>query len=261
MKGVSVDIYFLIFACVFLFFILIFFLVIFFNHYRNKQRRNLLEKEELKTAFRNTLLQSQLEIQEQTFNDISQEIHDNVGQVLSLAKVQISIMNESDDISKESLTEVKHNISHAINDLRNIAKSLNSDRIRSTNIHAAVISEVERINKSKIICIQFDTAGDEAEINDQKKLILFRIIQESLQNIIKHAQATEVTIFFHYLPECLQVIVRDNGKGFDLSEAMQNNGGLGLNNIRTRALLTGGSSNIESILNKGTTLTLKIPYD
>jgi two-component system NarL family sensor kinase len=260
MKGASIDIYFLIFACVFLFFSLTFFLVIFFNHYRNKQRTNKIEKEELQVAFSNNLLQSQLEIQEQTFNDISQELHDNIGQVLSLAKVQISIMNESDDISRESLNDVKQNISYAITDLRNIAKSLSSERIRNTNLHAAVITEVERINKSRIICIRFETVGDEAEMDDQKKLILFRIIQESLQNIIKHAGATEVCISFHYFPEELQIVVKDNGKGFDITDALQRNGGLGLSNIRTRALVTGGSSDIVSILNTGTTLTLKIPY-
>lgn len=261
MNGVNIDIYFLIFACFFLFFMLTFLLFIFFNHYRNKQYKNRQEKEELKISFRNTLLQSQLEIQEQTFNDISQEIHDNVGQVLSLAKVQISIMTESDNISKESLKEVKHNISHAINDLRNIAKSLSTDRIRNTNIHAAVLGEVERINRFRIISIQLETEGTEAEMNDQRKLILFRIIQEGLQNIIKHAQATEARILLRYLPEHLEVLMKDNGKGFDFSETVKDNDGLGLSNMQTRARLTGGHCLIESILNKGTTLKLTIPYD
>lgn len=261
MNGVNIDIYFLIFACFFLFFMLVFMLFVFFNHYRNKQHKNSMEKEELKIAFRNTLLQSQLEIQEQTFNDISQEIHDNVGQVLSLAKVQISIMDKSEQISIERLREVKHNISHAINDLRNIAKSLSTDRIRNTDICAAVMGEVERINRNRIIHITLETEGVEREINDQKKLILFRIIQESLQNIIKHAQASDSRILFHYQTGLLEVAISDNGTGFNCAEAAKRGDGLGLSNMQTRARLTGGDCLIESTLHKGTTIKLMIPYE
>lgn len=212
-------------------------------------------------TYKNELLKAQLEIQEQTFNNISQEIHDNVGQILSLAKVQINIMNESESMSREMLNEVKENVGKAMTDLRDIAKSLSSERIRSLSIHSAVSNEAERINKSGISQVTVSVDGDELKMNEQKKLILFRIIQESLQNSIKHANASQIKIHFHYLPDNLHVIIRDNGKGFDTEEALKNNSGLGLLNIKTRAALTGGTSTIESVLNEGTTININIPYE
>jgi signal transduction histidine kinase len=220
--------------------------------------------EEIKTineVYKNELLKAQLEIQEQTFNNISQEIHDNVGQILSLAKVQINIMNESETMSREMLNEVKENVGKAMTDLRDIAKSLSSERIRSLSVHNAVSNEAERINKSGISQVTIAIEGEEKKMNEQKKLILFRIIQESLQNSIKHANASRIEIQFHYNTGSLQVIIKDNGKGFDTEEAIKNNSGLGLLNIKTRAALTGGSSTIDSILNEGTTVNITIPYE
>lgn len=261
MNKSDIDIYFLVFAAVFLFSIFLFFIIFFFAHYRKKQRRNYLEKEELKTKFQSELLQSRLEIQELTFNNISQEIHDNVGQILSLAKVQINIMNESDTMDRELLNEVKENIGKAMSDLRDIAKSLSSDRLRSMSIHAAVICEAERLNKTGITVAAVQVEGAEKDMNEQKKLILFRIIQESLQNILKHAHAAALAITFRYFPEWLQVTIRDNGQGFDVETALHQPAGLGLSNIKIRVTLAGGTSVITSVLNEGTTLIIKMPYE
>jgi len=215
----------------------------------------------MRESFKSEMLTAQLEIQEQTFNHISQEIHDNVGQILSLAKVQVNIMNESGDMNKEMLNEVKENIGKAMIDLRDIAKSLSSERIKSLSIHSAVMNETERINKSGIIYIRVSVEGEERKMDEQKKLILFRIVQECIQNIIKHAGASQVNISFNYSAEILQTIIKDNGKGFDIEDETRKNSGLGLSNIKTRASLTSGSINIESILGQGTTISINMPYE
>ena len=257
----KIDIYFLVFSSIILSASFIFFILLFFKHYRKKQRKNYLEKEEIKTSFQQEILKSQLEIQEQTFNDISQEIHDNVGQILSLAKVQINIMTESDNMSREMLNDVKNNVGKAMSDLRDIAKSLSSERIKTLTIHSAVFNEAERISKSGIIRIQVKVEGQQREMNQQKKLVLFRIVQESMQNIIKHANASEIAISFDYAADKLQTVIKDNGKGFELSDALQNSTGLGLANIKSRALIAGGRSFIESVPNTGTTITINMPYE
>ncbi|UAY52634.1 sensor histidine kinase [Ferruginibacter albus] len=254
--------YLLIVVCIGLFFALLSVSIILFVIYYHKKRREAIkDKDTLIENFNKTILETQLEIQEQTFNYISQEIHDNVGQILSLAKVQINIMNESEYISKDMLNEVKENVSKAMADLRNISKSLSSERIRLHGIYETVAMEAANINNSGVIKVVTSLNGAEQKMDEQKKLILFRIIQESLQNCIKHAHASEVTIDFSYLPDVLQVLVRDNGKGFDEAEIAINNKGLGLLNIKNRAALTGGSGIIASELNKGTTVTIKIPYE
>ncbi len=238
-----------------------FFILILVNYSNNRKKRFIREKEMMQAKYNEQLLQSQLEIQEQTFNDISQEIHDNVGQILSLAKVQINIMTEGNEMNPEMLVDVKNNIGKAMSDLRDIAKSLSSERIKNLTIHSAVFNEAERISKSGIIRVQMNVDGQQKEMNQQKKLVLFRIVQESIQNIIKHANASEIAISFHYTPEMLRTVIKDNGRGFELQDALQNSTGLGLANIKSRALIAGGRSVIESSPNGGTTITINMPYE
>jgi len=261
MSNPKTDIYFLIFSSIVLFFSIISFIVIFFRYYRKKQRSNFLEKEELKLNFKQELLQSQIEIQEEVFNNISQEIHDNVGQILSLAKIQVNIINETGNMDKGLLNDVKDNIGKALTDLRDIARSLNSDRIKGIGIHLALAIEAERINKTGLFHAKILVEGKERKMDEQKKVILFRILQESLQNIIKHAQASEVEILFNYMEDYLKTSIKDNGKGFDVENASRERAGIGLENIRTRAALTGGSSILESRPGEGTTITIEMPYE
>ncbi len=237
-----------------------FFILTLVTYSNNRKKKFILEKKSLEATFNQQLLQSQLEIQEQTFNDISQEIHDNVGQILSLAKVQINIMTEGNEMIPAMLNDVKNNIGKAMNDLRDIAKSLNSERIKSLAIHTAVFNEAERISKSGVIDVKTNMDGEQKEMSQQKKLVLFRIVQESMQNIIKHAHATEISILFHYTPDMLCTVIKDNGKGFEVREALQKSNGLGLANIKSRAIIAGGKSLIESAPNSGTTVTINMPY-
>lgn len=246
--------------------VLIFFLVtcmvvvvlILYQRRKARHRRHIVD---LNKRFAEELLKSQLEMQEETFNRISQEIHDNVGQIMSLAKVQINIMTESNDMNKDLLNDVKLNIGKAMTDLRDIARSLSSDRIRTIGVHTAALTEAERLNKSGIIHIDVEVEGQERKMQEDKKLILFRIIQESIQNIIKHAKATQTSIRFAYNATEVEAVISDNGQGFDLAEAAGRSTGLGLSNIRTRAMLAGGQSRIESSPDSGTTITINMPYE
>jgi signal transduction histidine kinase len=228
--------------------------------FSKKSQLNRKEKEIMKATYEKTILQSQLEIQEQTFSVISGELHDNIGQVLSLAKVQLNIINESHLMENEMLNEVKENIGKALADLRDIARGLSSDRIRLLPIYDTVALELERIGKSGVLCTRLTKSGVERPIDDRKKLILFRMIQESIQNCLKHAEATELQASFAFEEEELKVLVSDNGKGFS---PLQHSGqdGLGLMNLRRRARLAGGSARVESQLHCGTTISISIPYE
>jgi two-component system NarL family sensor kinase len=103
--------------------------------------------------------------------------------------------------------------------------------------------------------------GSPREIEPGKKLILFRTIQESIQNCIRHAEASKISILLCFESDRIQVSIRDNGKGFDIDAVLQRGSGLGLDNIRTRMQLTGGSSVVESIVQHGTNIHLTIPYE
>ncbi|MBV9962575.1 MAG: hypothetical protein JO072_10040 [Parafilimonas sp.] len=230
-----------------------------FIAYRNKQTKLIQEKKILEATFQQQLLQTQLEIQEQTFNIISREIHDNVGQILSLAKVQLNIIDQSETLNKTLLADAKDSVSKAMTDLRDIAKSLNTERIQLSSLTEITANELQRINRAGLIFTSINTEGKEQNMQEQKKLIIFRIIQESLQNILKHSKAKNIDILFCYGTEHLTIKIQDNGTGF-AKELLTKKDGLGLQNIINRAALIGGKADITSMINEGTTITITSPY-
>ncbi|MBN8837406.1 MAG: hypothetical protein J0I09_09115 [Sphingobacteriia bacterium] len=246
---VAVALILIAFGIVFLFAIL---------YYSKRKRKLQEEKEQLIREFEKQTLQSQLEIQEQTFNAISQEIHDNVGQILSLAKVQLNIAEQQIDNVPQILNDSKENISRAMNDLRDIAKSLSTDRIEQLDLIQAIQQEADRINKTRAIHCSINIEGIQQKMDSNEKLIIFRIIQETLNNVLKHSGASQVTIRICFETEKMQINIIDNGYGFD-TELMKQKG-LGLQNIIRRTKLIGGEATIESAIEKGTTIYLTVPY-
>jgi len=220
------------------------------------------EKQKIQDNFEKQLLQSKLEIQEETFNAISQEIHDNVGQMLSLARIQLSIIAQQQAAEIPGLVQVKETVGNALTDLRNIAKSLSNERLQLRSLPESINEEVERLHKASSLQIFFKIEGQERDLNKQAKVILFRIVQEALQNILKHANAGQVQIVFSYLPEQMQISIADNGIGFNVENQRTQLKGLGLQNILNRAALIGGAANIHSSIDQGTTITISIntPY-
>ena len=214
----------------------------------------------MRATFDKQLLESKLEIQEQTFDLISQEIHDNVGQILSLAKVQLGIMEQKQTVDGELLGNVKESISQAMTELRDIAKSLSSQRVQQVSIQESISQEIRRINRSGFIKISSDVQGKEKNIPDQHKLIAFRIVQEGLQNIIKHAGASDVKVSIRYMEDHMYITIFDYGVGFDPETELNKREGLGLQNILRRATLVGGKAEIMSKPGEGTTLQIQMRY-
>jgi two-component system, NarL family, sensor kinase len=235
------------------------FLVMLF-YYNNKKGQMSKEKQLMRATFDKQLLESKLEIQEQTFDMISQEIHDNVGQILSLAKVQLGIMEQKQSVDGELLGNVKESISLAMTELRDIAKSLNSERVQTLSLQESISQEIRRINRSGFIKVSSEVQGMEKNIPDQHKLIAFRIVQEGLQNIIKHAGATDVNVTIRYMEDSMLITIFDNGVGFNPETELKKREGLGLQNILRRATLVGGKADIISKPGEGTTLQIKMVY-
>lgn len=246
--------------------IFILFFLIFFLFYRNvirKRNEMFLNEEKIKVNFRQTLLQSQLEIQEQTLKNISQEIHDNVGQVLSLAKLNLNTI----DISKTEELQKKIEsaliqVSKAINDLRDLSKSFNTDNISALGLVRAVEYELDMIKKTGVHKTSFNVEGKIKKLEPQTELILFRIVQETLHNIIKHAEASSIWISARYTENDLGLEIKDNGKGFHpTAEGDQDtDSGLGIRNMHNRARLICAKFNLNSIKNEGTSVTIVLPF-
>jgi signal transduction histidine kinase len=221
------------------------------------------EQEKMKTEFQQTLLQSQLEIQEQTLHNLSQEIHDNIGQVLSLAKLYIGTIDiYQPETALEKINDSRDLVGKAIQDLRNLARSMNTGHITELGLLRSIEYELELIGKSGALIPQFNVQGQPVKIDAQKELILFRIFQELINNIIKHAGAKKVDIRIVFTGEMLNITVTDNGKGFDATQPDHPGNpksGLGLRNMKSRAQLIGADLSISSIPGTGTTTHIRMP--
>lgn len=216
----------------------------------------------LKSDFEKTLLTTQLEIQEQTFQNISREIHDNIGLSLTLAKLNLNTINWNDQShTEEKISGSVNFISRAIEDLSYISKALHTGFIEEHGLLKALELEINKIQKLGIFTIQYEVTGSAVYMQTQKELVIFRIMQEVLNNCIKHAQASIINIALNYNTTLVEIIISDNGKGFDQQTATSKPGkGTGLMNIVKRAAFINGTCYVNSIPGQGTTVVMKIPY-
>lgn len=248
-----------------LLFLLLALLFVVFMLFSIQRRRKLMaEKKRREAAFHQEILQTQLEIQEQTLKTISEEIHDNIGQVLSLAKLKLNTIDfQKQEMLIEKIADSKNLVSKAIHDLRDLSRSLNTDNIASIGLIAAIGHELEIIRKSNYATI-FDVKGEAVKADPQKELIVFRIVQESLNNIIKHAEAKRIKVTAEYSGNRLLLTISDDGKGMeaDFPDASKNNNkSLGIRNMRNRAKVIGAFFSIESKPGWGMSVKLEIPLN
>ncbi|SDD37051.1 sensor histidine kinase [Niabella drilacis] len=249
------EVIIVIIAGIIIFWALIGCIVYFIMQYQRRRFQHAREKADLQSAFEKNLLQSRVEIQEQAFDQISRELHDNIGQQLSLAKLNLNtlktIASQQDQDKIESSREL---ISNSIDQIRNISKTLLGEKINSIGIAEAIKNETERLNKTGIFEVSFTNASPTFELNPQKEIILFRMVQETLNNIIRHAGATHVMIRIGYEGTLLKIFIQDNGKGFNLET--ERISGIGLLNMKNRAQTIGAVLNITSAVDQGTTVEI-----
>ena len=236
----------------------IFFLILFVIYFR-KLYKIRMEQEKLQAEIANEVNKARNEIQQATLNTISQEIHDNVGQLLSLTKMQLNLIEAQEVKDNNLISEAKDNISKAMTDLRDLAKGMSSDRIQLLGLYDSVTQEAVRINKVGRLQVQVSSNGNKKEPDHKKQLVIFRVIQECFQNIIKHAQANHVLVTFTYQLDSFDVVIKDDGIGFDYHPGSPASEGLGLMNIFNRIHLVGGDVTLNSSPGAGTTIHIKVP--
>ena len=228
--------------------------------YQKKQTQYINAQNQLKIDFEKELLEAQLAMQEQTLKNISQEIHDNIGQTLSLAKLNLNTINfEKQQLVADKILNTKELVSKAITDLRILSKTLHTEAVLTAGLLRAIEMELELIDKTAVFKTELLTAGNPEAIDPQKELILFRTVQEALHNAIKHSGATHIKIILRYEAAFLTVSIIDNGTGFELV-AVENakEKGSGLRNMKNRAALIGGGLEIMA-KNSGTTIQITVP--
>lgn len=233
-------------------------IIIFIREYRKKKRLHLEELETINLQHKKELLETQVEIQIQTMKHIGKEIHDNVGQKLTLSSLylqQLVFENKSPQLN-DSINNVNDIINESLNELRHLSKSLTDDTIEENSITELIEIECQKINQLKKCNVSYDSSLTIYINSYQTKSVLLRIVQEFIQNSLKHSQCKNIDISISNLKNELQVILKDDGKGFDLENIEYN--GIGLNNIKKRIKILNGISTLQSDKN-GTVLTLNIP--
>jgi signal transduction histidine kinase len=221
---------------------------------QRRRQQHKLEITEMRNKYEQELLRSQLEIQEQTLKTISQEIHDNIGQSLTLAKLQLHTLPASPGF--EDIQPTRDLIAKSINDLRDLSKSLNPDRIADIGLVESIRHEMLLLEKTKAMQTSLEVSGTFKKVPPEKEIIVFRIFQEMMSNCIRHAQATRMDVRIEYLDENMMLSLTDNGKGFEDGYIK----GVGINSMHSRANLISASLNIQSGGN-GSTVTLNLPLN
>lgn len=231
------------------------FLVVYILLYKKKEHSLIAKNLQQKQKFEATLLQTQIEIQEQTLKTISQEIHDNIGQVLSLANLNLNLVETDNPHNSTKIATATNLVNKAIQDLRDISRSLNTDNIQQAGLIAVIKTELEIIKKSGIN-INFIAEGKEVKLLPQVELILFRMLQECINNSIKHAKANNINITAYYGIATVEFTIDDDGIGFNEATVKK---GQGLNNLHNRSKFINANIDINSVENKGTTVRIEVP--
>jgi signal transduction histidine kinase len=245
-------------AVFFIFFILLWLLRIVVKYQRNNFRHSL-EKQQIQAEFSQTLLQSELEIKEQTLQQMARELHDNIGQVASLIKINLHTLNVGDNSSAvQKVEDTKELVRQLILDVKSLSISLNSERVSKLGIVTALENEVERLNKTGLFNATLDQVGVAPTLEDNTTVILYRMAQEIINNIVKHSGAKHVVISLNTTKTFFILAFRDDGDGYDVSRAMTG-GGSGLMNLHSRAKLIQAKVTFDSSPGNGSNTSIELP--
>jgi len=252
MDLVEDQIYVIIFSTIFLGGLMSTFVISMVFIHRQRQAQNRIKLDHIQSEHEKTLLNIENEIQQETLTHIGRELHDNIGQLLSLAKLNFgSSKPEKNEEGKLILNQV-------IQEVRGLSKTLNLDWVESISINEFIEQQLQRIQNTGFCETKMEANFQLVDLSKDQKLVLIRVIQESLNNVIKHASPDKILIRMHENEngKGRQIWIKDNGKGFDSS---QKSSGSGMYNLRKRMETIGGEFELTTIVGKGTEITLTLP--
>lgn len=249
MEGNSLPTFFAILTGVVLMVIMAVFIISIVIIHKQRQIKNRHKIQLLKADYENTILNAEKEIREQTLLFVSQELHDNIGQLLSLTKL---VLNNPDG---SSVYEGKKLINQIIREVRNLSKSINKDYLISLKFEDFLVEELEKIEKSGFCATSFDKSGNFfEELEGDAKLVLIRMVQECLNNAIKHASPSLISINIYQEGDIPTLRIWDDGVGFD---PQSYSSGLGIKNLKSRIKAINGKVEIVSGINKGSEIKIQ----
>jgi two-component system NarL family sensor kinase len=210
-----------------------------------------------KLSFERELREVEAEVGEQLMRQFAQELHDNVGQLLTAMHIQIE--NQKIDHPKlaEGFKPVEVYLAEVTQQLRILSRTFNHDYLWKINLFDAIQLETERLNALKKIQLHLALVGEKSNLDKNQELMLFRIFQEITQNTLKHSAAKNLYVEMKNESEGFEFTVKDDGKGFNTQDILKSSKASGLMNIQKRAMLAGFTCKIQSDPGNGCQISLK----
>jgi two-component system, NarL family, sensor kinase len=202
-----------------------------------------------------------IEAEEEERQRIARDLHDGVGQMMSVAKMNLSAFESeiifSNEEQKLSFEKIIHLVDDSCKEVRHVSHNMMPHALLKSNLASAVRDFIDKIDK-KTLEIHFYSEGLDERLNSNTENVLYRVIQECVNNVIKHAGATELDISVIRDKDGISATIEDNGKGFDTSDKEKFEG-IGLKNILTRVEYLKGTVEFDSSPGRGTAIGLHVP--
>ena len=226
-------------------------MIFLFAIFQKRKNKLLLERQEAENRFKEEIIETQIEIREETLRNISWELHDNIGQLLTLAKIQLGQVEENNN----NVSEAEQTLTQCLTELRSLSKLINPNTFRSLSLVNALKMEMERFNRMKYLETKLTFNEESFELDTKVEIIIFRMLQEFFANTVKHSKASKLEVNVTYEGDTLVIMAIDNGIGFNAQSGDFE--GIGLMNIKSRAKIIKAEALITSQLGKGTEFFLK----
>lgn len=229
-----------------------------FFFFQKKKSSFMIEKMEASLLFQSELANSRIEIKEETLTNISRELHDNIGQILSVALMHMNIILEGNkSFEMKDMEEIKGLVTKSLNEIRVLSKLINGDITLRSNFIDSLQEDLNRITLLKKIYCELDVQGEVQPIHAEHQIIIYRILQEAITNILRHSHSEKITVRIVFDLHYCTISIVDYGKGFHYKEEEQK--GVGLMSIKKRVELLNASFSIVSAKNEGTTIQIVYP--
>lgn len=227
-------------------------LFFFFLTYQKRLLKKQLEINKIQSEQQEIILQNTISAQEKERKRIARDLHDEVGAMLSVVKLNINRIEKKSEQNdaKQLINETRNYIDEVILQVRRISRALLPPSLETLGLFAAVEELANWINKTGQVKVQCFSLGNPCRFDLQKELALFRIIQELVNNSLKHSGGDQIIILSRFRGNSVAFLISDNGKGFQINEMQQT--GLGLKNLESRTKMIGAKIKIHSAPGKGT---------
>ena len=234
------------------------FIILFVMHLRSRELNFVIEKANAEKKHFAALFNLFSNEKEMLINRISQELHDNINQLLVSLSLKLNTLKNGDQ--GITIAALQADCNGIINQIRSLSYLLNSDYVKQYELHTALDSLVENyrsLDKENLPTFSFMVHGTVRALAKDIELIVYRSVQEFISNIIKHAQATYCELHLFYNADELLLVLYDNGRGFNFDGVKK---GLGLSSIQNKEVLMDGTIAFSFPKVGGTKIEMNIPY-